>query len=87
MLIEAYGKGGLVPYLVETFPAQFLNDLLEQTVELRRDPKERQEEWEREQAQKWLAENKNQTFVFKSAIGDEKTVNIKDFIGDDDDEE
>ncbi|ACC81149.1 hypothetical protein [Nostoc punctiforme] len=86
-MIEAYGKGGLVPYLVESFPVQFLNDLLEQTVELRRDPKEREEEYEREQAQKWLKEHSKQTLVFQSATGEQKTVNVKDFMWSDDDDE
>jgi len=66
---------------------QFLNDLLEQTVELRRDPKEREEEYEREQSQKWLKEHSNQTLVFQSATGEQKTVNVKDFMWSDDDDE
>ncbi|ARV58054.1 hypothetical protein BZZ01_04875 [Nostocales cyanobacterium HT-58-2] len=78
-LIEAYGKGGLVPYLVENYSAQFLNDLLEQTVELRRDPKEREEEIQREEAQKWLEENKGQQLLFRGDNGEEEMINVDDF--------
>ncbi|MCC5616382.1 hypothetical protein LC605_15145 [Nostoc sp. CHAB 5836] len=77
----------MVPYLVESFPAQFLNDLLEQTVELRRDPKERQEEFEREQSQKWLQEHSEETLIFKSANGEQQSINVKDFMWSDDDDE
>ena len=87
LLIEAYGKGGLVPYLVESLSAQFLNDLLEQTVELRRDPKERQEEWDREQSKKWLQEHKSETLIFQSATGEQQAINVKDFMWSDDDDE
>lgn len=87
MLIEAYGKGGLVPYLSENYPVQFLNDLLEQTVELRRDPKEREEEWHREQNQKWLDSNKNKQFTFAAGDGETKTIDMKNFIWSDDDDE
>ncbi len=79
-LIEAYGKGGLVPYLVENYCAQFLNDLLEQTLELRRDPKEREEEIQREEAQKWLEENQGQQLVFRDENGEEEVVNVSDFV-------
>lgn len=87
MLIEAYGKGGLVPFLAERFSAQFLGDLLEQTVELRRDPKERQEEYERDQSQKWLTEHSHEILIFKSTTGDEQTINVKDFMWSDDNDE
>lgn len=84
MLIEAYGKGGLVPWLAESFPAAFLNDLLEQTIELRRDPSLREEEWQRESAQKWLAENKNSTLLFTNADGSEKIVDVGSFVWEED---
>jgi hypothetical protein len=87
LLIEAYGKGGMVPYLAENYPVQFLNDLLEQTVELRRDPKEREEEWQREESRKWLEENKDHKLVFASNTGETKTVMLKNFIWSDEDDE
>jgi hypothetical protein len=84
MMIEAYGKGGLVPWLSENFSAKFLNDLLEQTIELRRDPHEREEELQREEASLWLAENKSSTLLFKNAAGDEKIVDVSSFMWGDD---
>lgn len=77
----------MVPYLAENYPVQFLNDLLEQTVELRRDPKEREEEWQREESRKWLEENKDHKLVFASNTGETKTVMLKNFIWSDEDDE
>lgn len=85
MMIEAYGKGGLVPWLAENFSAKFLNDLLEQTIELRRDPSLREEELQQEEASLWLAENKSSTLLFKNADGDEKIVDVSSFMWGDDD--
>lgn len=79
MLIEAYGKGGLVPWLTENFPARFLSDLLEQTIELRRDPKEREEEIQRQEAAKWLDKNRNSTLLFKNVEGSEKQIDVNNF--------
>lgn len=72
---------------MESYPVQFLNDLLDQTVELRRDPKDREEEWHREQSQKWLEENKNNQLVFAAGDGEIKTIDMKNFIWSDDDDE
>lgn len=84
MLIEAYGKGAALPWLVETYPAQFLSDLLHQTVELRRDPKEREEEIRAEENQRWLEANKSRTLVAKTATGT-KEINLSRFTWSDDD--
>lgn len=86
MMIEAYGKGGLVPWLSENFHVQFLEDLLEQTLELRRDSKEREEEIASEEAEQWLQDNKDATLRFQSADGSEKLVDVRAFMWSDEDE-
>ncbi|NJN10038.1 MAG: hypothetical protein HC815_19415 [Richelia sp. RM1_1_1] len=84
MLIEAYGKGGLVPWLVETYPLDFLESLLNQTLEFRRDPEERERELSQEQARIWREENQGNSFVFVGENGEKEIVSLADFGWDED---
>ena len=84
MLIEAYGKGGLVPWLVETYSIEFLEKLLSQTFELRRDPEEREREQFDAEREKWLEDNKGKDFVFVNENGKQETINLSAFGWGDD---
>lgn len=75
MLIEAYG-GIDALYISKEFPLQFLDKLLCQTSELRRDPEEREEE-EREQAiEDWKQKNQGRTIAFTGPGGEVKNFTI-----------
>lgn len=79
MLIEAYGKGGIVPWLVETYSIEFLEKLLSQTLEFRRDPEEREREQFEVEREQWLEENKDKDLVFVGENGEKEVINLSMF--------
>ncbi|HBE30357.1 MAG TPA: hypothetical protein DD990_03150 [Cyanobacteria bacterium UBA11368] len=67
MLHEVYGAEGAIAYS-EIYSVQDLKALLDQTYELRRDPKERESEERQQKAKQWVEENKNK--ILRVPTGD-----------------
>lgn len=78
MLIQAYGAEGAIA-LSREFPLQFLDDLLCQTVELRRDPEERIKEAEEQEVLEWKEKNKDKEIEFYGLNGDVKRLSLASF--------
>jgi hypothetical protein len=75
MLVEAYGAEGAIA-LSKECPLQFLDSLLCQTVELRRNPEDREEE-EREQAIKeWKQRNQGRSISFTGPAGETRHFTV-----------
>ncbi len=74
MLIEAYGTEGAIA-LGEKFSYNFISLLLDQTIELRKEPEDR----EKEQLQDWVEENQDRTVEIQTKQGARK-ININSFM-------
>ncbi len=74
MMIEAYGTEGAIA-LGEKFDYNFISMLLDQTIELRRDPQDR----EKENIQDWIEENQNRTIEIGTGEA-KRTINIASFM-------
>ncbi len=74
MLIEAYGTEGAIA-LGEKFSYSFLSLLLDQTIEMRKAPEER----EKENIQDWIEENKERTIEIQTEQGARK-INLASFM-------
>ena len=74
MLIEAYGTEGAIA-LGEKFSYNFISLLLDQTIELRKEPEDR----EKEQLQDWVEENQNRSIEIKTEQGARK-INLNSFM-------
>lgn len=78
LLIEAYESQGAIS-LAREFNLQELNLLLAQTAELRRDPEERQQEIDREEAKLLMEQNRGRKMSVRSAGGQVETVDLSEF--------
>lgn len=74
MLIEAYGTEGAIA-LGEKFSYNFLSMLLDQTIELRKEPEER----EKGNIQDWIEEQGDRTIEISTSSGARK-INLKSFM-------
>lgn len=74
MLIEAYGTEGAIA-LGEKFSYNFLSLLLDQTIELRRDPEDK----DKEDIQDWVEQNKERTIEIGTGEA-KRAINIASFM-------
>lgn len=78
VLIEAYEATGAIA-LSSQFSLQELNLLISQTAEMRRDPEERQQEQDAEDAKRFMETNKGRKIEFRSARGEVEVLDLSEF--------
>lgn len=84
MVLEAHPNAA--PWICENFSLPEIELLLGQTVELRRDSKEREEELMDEEREIWWEENQGKTLRF-AGVGGMVDVSLSDFAWDDEEED
>ena len=84
MVLEAHPNSA--QWICENFALPEIELLLGQTVELRRDPKEREEELMEEEREQWWEKHQGKTLKF-AGLGGVVDVSLDDFAWDDDEEE